>query len=93
MNHGFVKFFAGALGAIALVAVSPVYADGTTQRELTMSRYKNCEWTDVMGKEIYECIARNNGFNAHWCHHETIQAHCEPEPIAAANKDRGVSHK
>ncbi len=93
MNHGFVRLFAGLLGAIALIAASVVYADGTTQRERTMSRYKNCKWTDEMSKEVYECVIQNNGFGTHWCFDETVQAHCEPEPLDTAAKDSGVSKK
>ena len=93
MNHGFVRLFAGLLGAIALIAASVVYADGTTQRERTMSRYKNCKWTEAMSKEVYECVIRNNGFGTHWCFDETVQAHCEPEPLETAAEETGVSKK
>ena len=91
MIYGFVKLFAGLLGAIALIAASVVYADGTTQRERTMSRYANCEWTDAMSKQIYECVVRNNGFGTHWCFDETLQMNCEPEPLETADKDSGTS--
>jgi hypothetical protein len=67
-----------------LFAASVAFADGTTERERTMSRYTKCEWTDAMSKEIYECVKRNNGFNTHWCFDETLQMNCEPEPVVAA---------
>ncbi len=54
MNNGLVRTFAAMLGSLALIAASTVHADGTTERERTMSRYKNCEWTDAMSKEIYD---------------------------------------
>ena len=93
MNQGFVRLLAGLLGVCVLMAATAVYAAGTTQRERTMSRYKNCQWTEAMSKEIYDCIMGNNGFSAHWCHDETVQAHCEPDPLETANKEPGPSQK
>ena len=93
MKYGFTRLFAGLLGAIALIIASTVYSAGTTQRERTMSRYKNCEWTDAMSKQIYECVVRNNGFGTHWCFDETVQMNCEPEPLETADKDSGVPQK
>jgi len=86
MNHGVNKqrLITGALVISGLLAGQVAFADGTIERERTMSRYAKCEWTDVMSKELYECVKRNNGFNTHWCFDETLQLNCEPEPIAAA---------
>ena len=81
MNHGLLRLFAGLLGICALIAASAVSADGTTQRERTMSRYTKCVWTDAMSKQIYECVVRNNGFGTHWCFDETLQMNCVPEPL------------
>lgn len=52
---------------------------GTMERENTMLKYKDCEWTDEMGKFVYECVKRNNGFGVHWCHDEAKQTMC-PQP-------------
>ena len=93
MNKGFVRLISVLLGAVALIAASTVSAAGTTQRERTMSRYANCEWTDAMSKQIYECVVRNNGFGTHWCFDETLQMNCEPEPLETADKDSGISQK
>lgn len=54
---------------------------GTIERERTMLKYKDCEWTDEMGKYTYECVKRNNGFGTHWCYDEALQLHC-PQPQA-----------
>jgi hypothetical protein len=54
---------------------------GTIEREQTMLKYKDCEWTDEMGKYTYECVKRNNGFGTHWCYDEALQLHC-PAPEA-----------
>ena len=35
-----------------------------------------------MGKYIYECLKKNDGFNAHWCHNEAIDAFCKPDETA-----------
>jgi hypothetical protein len=52
---------------------------GTIEREQTMLKYKDCKWTDDMGKFVYECVKRNNGFGVHWCHDEALQTMC-PAP-------------
>ena len=52
---------------------------GTIEREKTMLKYKNCKWTDEMGKAVYECVKRNDGFGVHWCHDEALQTLC-PKP-------------
>jgi len=81
--------------AVALTTVlitmtaAPARADGdpapTYQRELQMQRYKGCHWTDEMGKNIYECIKRNDGFGTHWCYDETLEKFC-PAQLEAAKK-------
>lgn len=93
MKHGFVRLTSVLLGAAVLITVSTANADGTTQRERTMSRYAKCEWTDAMSKQIYECVVRNNGFGTHWCFDETLQMNCEPEPLETADKDSGASQE
>ena len=67
-----------------LVGSTSVFADGTTERERTMSRYTQCKWTDAMSKEVYECVKRNNGFNTHWCFDETVETNCKPDPLPNA---------
>jgi len=52
---------------------------GTIEREKTMLKYKDCKWTDEMGKYTYECVKRNDGFGVHWCHDEALQTLC-PRP-------------
>jgi hypothetical protein len=55
---------------------------GTMERENTMLKYKDCAWTDEMGKFVYECVKRNNGFGVHWCHDEAKQTMCpQPEEV------------
>ena len=93
MKQSLNYMFASLLGAVALVVSSAVFADGTTERERTMSRYKNCEWTQAMSKEVYDCVVRNDGFGTHWCFDETVQMNCEPEPLETADKDTGTSQK
>jgi hypothetical protein len=52
---------------------------GSIEREQTMLKYKDCKWTDEMGKFVYECVKRQNGFGVHWCHDEALQTMC-PAP-------------
>jgi hypothetical protein len=84
-------------GCIALViaglgCVASAMADGsapTNARERFFLKRQNCPWTDEMGKYMYECVKKNDGFNAHWCHNEAIDAFCPadenaiPHPVAA----------
>ncbi len=88
MNNGVnnQRLVTGLLAVVALFAGSAALADGTTERERTMSRYAKCKWTDAMSKELYECVKRNNGFNTHWCFDETLQTNCEPEPLPVATE-------
>jgi hypothetical protein len=77
------------LTAVAAVGVSVARAEGdpapTYQRERAMQKYKNCHWTDDMGKYVYACIKRNDGFGTHWCYDETLETFC-PAQLEAAKK-------
>ena len=53
---------------------------GTIEREKTMLKYKDCPWTDEMGRYVYECVKKNNGFGVHWCHDAAIQTMCAQPP-------------
>ena len=88
-----MKLLTAVLAAFGLFAASFAFAEGTTERERTMSRYASCEWTDEMGKELYECVKRNNGFNTHWCFDETLQMNCEPEPLPEAVTEQTVTEE
>jgi hypothetical protein len=82
---------ATALAVVGLLAATSVFADGATERERTMSRYSNCQWTDAMSKQVYECVKRNDGFNTHWCFDETVQTNCQPDPLPAATMDNSAA--
>jgi hypothetical protein len=73
----------------AALSMSAVRADGdpapTYQRERAAQRFKDCHWTDEMGKYVYECIKKNDGLNAHWCYDEALEVIC-PAQIEAAKK-------
>jgi len=64
----------------AIFGVSLVRAEGdpapTIERERAMQRYKGCHFTDEMGKYLYECVKKNDGFGTHWCYDETLEAFC-----------------
>ena len=67
----------GLLGLLlsGLVASTQVSgAEATNGRERFFLKRQNCAWTEEMGKYIFECIKKNDGFNAHWCHNEAIDA-------------------
>jgi hypothetical protein len=80
---------------LALVAVTAVFlvpasrADGdpapTYQRERAAQKFKDCHWTDEMGKYVYQCIKKNDGLNAHWCYDEALEVLC-PAQLEAAKK-------
>ena len=78
------------LVAVALLGFGPtlpvVHAEGdpapTYQRELAAQRFKGCHFTDEMGKYLYECVKKNDGFGTHWCYDETLEIYC-PAQLAA----------
>jgi hypothetical protein len=60
----------------APVAKPEVLADGTTKLERFHLRHGDCPWTPEMGQFIYECLKRNDGFGAHWCHNGAMEQFC-----------------
>jgi len=82
---------AKALLAIVAFTVLPMSAraDGdpapTYQRERAAQKFKDCHWTDEMGKYVYQCIKKNDGMNAHWCYDEALELLC-PAQLEAAKK-------
>ena len=72
-----------------LGATSPAFGEGASNgRERFFLKRQNCAWTDEMGKYIFECIKKNDGFNAHWCHNEAIDAFCPADESAIPRIDR-----
>ena len=82
---------AKALLTIVAFSVVPMSAraDGdpapTYQRERAAQKFKDCHWTDEMGKYVYQCIKKNDGMNAHWCYDEALELLC-PAQLEAAKK-------
>ena len=82
---------AKALLTIVAFTVLPMAAraDGdpapTYQRERAAQKFKDCHWTDEMGKYVYQCIKKNDGMNAHWCYDEALEVLC-PAQVEAAKK-------
>lgn len=82
---------AKALLTIVAFTVLPMSAraDGdpapTYQRERAAQKFKDCHWTDEMGKYVYQCIKKNDGMNAHWCYDEALELLC-PAQLEAAKK-------
>lgn len=76
---------------LAGICSGPAFADGATNaRERFFLKRQNCAWTDEMGKFIFECVKRNDGFNAHWCHNEALDQFC-PADESAAVDDQAVA--
>jgi hypothetical protein len=72
---------------LAGICSGPAFADGATNaRERFFLKRQNCAWTDEMGKYIYECVKRNDGFNAHWCHNEALDQFCPADESAAVDE-------
>lgn len=74
---------------IAGVAAPVARAEGdpipTIQREKQMQRYKGCHFTDEMGKYLYECVKKNDGFGTHWCYDETLEMFC-PDQLSKVSQ-------
>jgi hypothetical protein len=104
MDSRFARGWALTLGVCTLLAAGAALAEGATNaRERFFLKRQNCKWTDEMGKYIYECVKANNGFNAHWCHNEALDAFCPAEqpkeaaavvaPEAAAKEEAAAQHE
>ena len=82
----------GLLGLLlaGLGASGAALGEGATNgRERFFLKRQNCAWTDEMGKYIYDCIKKNDGFNAHWCHNEAIDAFCPADENAIPHPAAG----
>jgi hypothetical protein len=75
-----------ALLVAGLIGSGGAFADGAANaRERFFLKRQNCQWSEEMGKYIYECVKKNDGFNAHWCHNEALDAFCPKDEAAAAD--------
>lgn len=87
-SNPFVK---SLLVVLALATWLPLVANAegdpapTYRREAQLQKYKGCHWTDEMGKYVYQCIKKNDGFGTHWCYDETLETYC-PAQLEAAKK-------
>ena len=80
MNQLLGRLVVSLMGAVMLATAGAALAEGATNaRERFFLKRQNCKCTDEMGKYVYECVKRNNGFGVHWCHDEALQIMC-PEP-------------
>lgn len=82
------------LAVLLACLATAVHAEGdpapTIQRERAMQKFKGCRWTDEMGKYTYDCVVRNNGFQAHWCHDEALELFCPKQPGGVAEPAAAV---
>ena len=70
------------------------FADGASNvRERFFLKRQNCAWTDEMGKFIFECVKKNDGFNAHWCHNEALDQFCPADESAAVDEKAAAKAK
>lgn len=78
--------------ACAGCSAPALHAEGdpapTIERERAMQRYRGCHFTDEMGKYLYECVKKNDGFGTHWCYDETLEVFC-PDQLAARKAEGG----
>ena len=63
-------------GLLILGEASPVFAEGANKMERFHLKRLNCPYTREMGEYLYKCVKANEGFNAHWCHNETVAVFC-----------------
>lgn len=61
--------------------VVQAWAGGSARREQIIAQYQTCEWTDEMGKELYQCIVDNNGFSTLFCFNTTVENSCEKDTV------------
>ena len=83
------KALLAIVACLPSLPMSAARADGdpapTYQRERAAQKFKDCHWTDEMGKYVYQCIKKNDGLNAHWCYDEALEVLC-PAQLEAAKK-------
>jgi hypothetical protein len=94
MNHALKTTILTVLGACMLSGTLS-WAEGTPTngRERFFVKRQNCAWTEEMGKAIYECVKRNDGFNAHWCHNEALDQFCPADENAVPHPVEGTEKK
>tara|TARA_A100001011_G_C14036895_1_gene726112 strand:+ start:223 stop:480 length:258 start_codon:yes stop_codon:yes gene_type:complete len=63
-------------GFLILGGSHPAYAEGANKMERFHLKRLNCPYTREMGEYLYKCVKANEGFNAHWCHNETVAVFC-----------------
>ena len=79
---------------LAGVFSGAVFAEGAANaRERFFLKRQNCPWTEEMGKFIFECVKRNDGFNAHWCHNEALDQFCPVDESAAVDAKAAAKAK
>lgn len=77
-----VALLAVAAGCTLSAGIALAEGTPTNGRERFFLKRQNCQWTEEMGRAIYECLKRNDGFNAHWCHNEALDQFCPAEENA-----------
>ncbi|MCU0867995.1 MAG: hypothetical protein MUF30_00120 [Burkholderiales bacterium] len=72
---------AATAGSTAPVVAVAEVGQPTYNRERAMLFYvaRGCRWTEEMGRYAFACIRDHGGFNAHWCHDETMQVYCSED--------------
>jgi hypothetical protein len=79
---------------LAVTGSGLVFAEGAANaRERFFLKRQNCAWTDEMGKFIFECVKKNDGFNAHWCHNEALDKFCPADESAAVDEKAAARAK
>ena len=53
-----------ALISAGILCASAFAEEATNGRERFFLKRQNCPWTQEMGKFIYECVKKNDGFNS-----------------------------
>jgi hypothetical protein len=83
------------LAAACTLSAGVSFAEGTPSngRERFFVKRQNCPWTEEMGKAIYECVKRNDGFNAHWCHNEALDHFCPADESLVPHPPEGDAAK
>jgi hypothetical protein len=46
-----------------------------------------------LGKFFFECVKKNDGFNAHWCHNEALDQFCPVDESAAVDAKAAAKAK
>ena len=70
-----LRLFLNSIFGLLFILPSHTLGEGNSVMERFHMK-RGCAYTNEMGEYLYKCIKANEGFNAHYCHNETVALFC-----------------